>query len=99
MSISISTSDYKKTKSVEIDGVLFNVRPLNSSESVALMALKGDIEKMSDEKDGTDTVLKILTKLEDIFFAVFDKPEKAKKVLGDLGIEAWFEIYNKIMEG
>ena len=97
MSISISTSDYKKTKSVEIDGVLFNVRPMNSSETIALMSIKDEISGL-ENGENVENATKAIKKMEDIFFAVFDKEKEARKVLGDLGIEAWFDIYAKIME-
>lgn len=99
MSISINTSDYKKTKKVEIDGVAFEVRPMNSSETLALMSIRGEMEGLKDgETADADTAVKALEKIENIYFAIFDKPSKAKKVLGSLGVEAWFEIYNQIME-
>ena len=97
MSISISTSDYKKVKQVDIDGTKFEVRPMNSSETLALMSVKDEITGI-ENGENAESALKAMQKIEDIFFGIFDKPEKAKKVLGSLGIEAWFEIYNKIME-
>ena len=97
MSISISTSDYKKVKQVEIDGVKFEVRPMNSSETLALMSVKDEISGI-ENADNSELALKSINKIEEIYFSLFDKPEKAKKVLGGLGMDAWFEIYNKIME-
>lgn len=99
MSISISTSDYKKVKKVEIDGVEFEVRPMNSSESITLMALADDFKGMNDEdKQDPKKVSESIEKIANIFFGIFDKPKKAREILGGVEMDAWFSIYNKIME-
>lgn len=99
MSISISTSDYKKVKKAEIDGTIFEVRPMNSSETLALMSLAEEFNNLSDEdKQDAKKVSQSLDKIASIFFNVFDNPKKAREILGGVEMDAWFSIYNKIME-
>lgn len=95
MSITISTSDYTQARGAVIDGVEFVVRPVNSSESIALTSLASEMQEVGED---TEKLSKLIKKTEDIFFNLFDKPAEAKKILGELSIDAWWEIYAKIME-
>lgn len=95
MSITITTSEYQQTKSAEIDGVAFEVRPMSSAESIAFTALSRDAEKTGLDADKAE---KLLKRLEDLYFGLYDKPEEAKKLFGHLSMDAWFKIYNKIMK-
>lgn len=100
MSITISTSDYTQKKEATIDGVDFEVRPMNSSESLALMnyaRFAGSISSDEKDLDSVQEFVKEYQKIQDMYFGLFDKPEKARKILGDLSFEALMNVYDKIM--
>lgn len=100
MSITISTSDYTQQKEVTIDGVDFKVRPMNSSESISLMNYARFASSISaDEKDidNVQEFVKEYERIQEMYFNLFDKPEKAKKLLSDLSFESLMNIYQKIM--
>lgn len=97
MSINITTSDYTKTIDALIDGVAFKVRPMNSSEAITLYSLSESMKNAEEGSTDFETASKALGQIEKVFFNLFDKPEKAKKIFSGLEIDAWFEIYNKIV--
>lgn len=95
MSITITTSEYTRTKSAVIDGIAFEVRQMSSAETLSLSALLSEIKDgASDPKKAEKT----LNKIEELYFGCYDKPEEAKKVIGNLPFDTWFEIYNKIIK-
>lgn len=102
MSINISTSDYTQSKEVTIDGVDFKVRPMNSSESIALMnyaRFANSIDKDTKDFDSVQEFVNEYKRIQDMYFNLFDKPEKARKILADLSFESLMAIYDKIMKG
>lgn len=102
MSINISTSDYTQSKEVAIDGVDFKVRPMNSSESIALMnyaRFANSIDKDTKDFDSVQEFVNEYKRIQDMYFNLFDKPEKARKILADLSFESLMAIYDKIMKG
>jgi len=94
MSVNISTTEYTKTRKAVIDGVEFEVRPMSSSESLTLTLLGQDFNTDDMTPESTKKALETIDK---IFFSLFDKEKEARKVLGNLSFDAWFDIYNKIM--
>lgn len=94
MGINISTSDYTKTKKAIIDGVEFEVRPMTSSESLTLTSLG---QNFSSDNIDPDSTRKTIETIDKIYFSLFDKEKEARKLLGQLSFDAWFDIYNKIM--
>lgn len=91
MTISINTSVYIKNKYVEIDGVPFTVRPMNTADTLALAALQREsTTKNSDQSE-------VLNKILDLYFNCFDKPDSARELLKNLSIDALMDIYQKIM--
>lgn len=96
MSISISTSDYVKTKPVTIDSVDFNVRQLTASEYVAVMALAEEFK--TAEKDDYSKIAEVIKKTREIYVGIFDNKKKAEKILEKLEIDAIANIYSKVFE-
>lgn len=92
MTISINTSEYIKYKEVIIDGVKLGLRMMNSAETLALMSLQREIK----EKDANQT--EIVERLVEMFFNLYDNPEKARGLLGKLSIDALSDIYKRVME-
>lgn len=91
MTISISTEDYIKYIPVTIDGVNFGIRKLNSAETLEVAAMQ---REMNEGKSDAANVIKQLT---DIFFSLYDHPEKAREVLGKLSVDSLADIYAKVM--
>ena len=91
MTITINTLEYTKVKHVEIDGVNFTVRPMNSAETMAITAMQ------RSSVDTNADAVKMLEGILEIYFGLFDNPEKAKEVLKDLPVDALISIYQKIM--
>lgn len=90
MTISINTSDYIKTYPAIIDGVELTMREATTSEAIAIAELQ---EQAKAGK--TETAPKML----DIVFSMFDKPEKAKEILGNLPLEALYKVLEQIKLG
>ena len=97
MTITINSSDYTKAKKVEIDGQMFELRPMNSSETIAWLNLAADMQDAKDKKD-MKAFEKTLNKFKDMYFGFWDKPEEAKKILGNLSVDDWLDIYQKVMK-
>ena len=96
MSVNITTSEYNNTKTATIDGVEFEVRPMSSSEYLTIINISKDMKNMA--KDDVDTLGDLLKTIEDMYFSLFNDPDQAKKVLGHLSVDAWMDIYNKIVK-
>ena len=96
MSISISTSEYKTTKTAEIDGVEFKVRPMSSAEALAFTQIGEDLKELTAENKNMEAIEKV-NQLGNLFFGLFEPEAKARKILEPLSYDAWFEIYGKIM--
>lgn len=92
MGISINTSDYIKIKTATIDGVQFTVSPLNTAQSLKMARLQEELSK------GGETTTNAVEQLLNLIFDCFDKKDEAKRILGDLPLDAIADIYKKIME-
>lgn len=95
MSISINTSEYTKSKPIEIDGKKLNIRQMSSAETINLSNLGNEMKKSSSKSD-PETSAKLLAEMSDIYFGLYDDKELAKKLLSPLSYEAWWDIYNKV---
>lgn len=91
MTISISTSEYIKYKQVIIDGTEIGLRLPSSAESLAIAALQREYNE-----NGSDQA-EILAKLIDMLFNLYNDPEKARKMLDNLSLDALLDIYQKVM--
>lgn len=92
MTISIATSDYIKYKEVIIDGVKLGLRMMNAAETLNLAALQRELqEKNTNQSD-------IVGSLVDMFFSLYNKPDKARELLGNLPIDALSDIYKRVMK-
>lgn len=92
MTISIATSDYIKYKEVIIDGVKLGLRMMNSAESLEVLSIQRKAQKEGSNDD------RLLRRLLDIFFNLYDDPEKAHKLLDGLPQQAVGDIYKRVME-
>lgn len=92
MSIQINTANYIKLKNVEIDGVEFSVRPLNSAETLRITAMQRDMTLHESKAP------ELLQEMVDIMIGLFDNRQKAREIMGNLPLDAVMDIYQKIME-
>lgn len=90
--ITINTSEVIKYKEAIIDGVELGVRALSSAETLEIMDLQ---EKVKNENSNRSEIMR---RLVDMVFDAFDKPDKAREIMGTLPVDAIFDIYKRIME-
>lgn len=98
MSITINTSDYTKTKAIEIDGHKLNIRPMSSAETISLNNLSAEMRELQVSGKG-DEAFKLLDELSEMYFGLYDDSKLAKKLLQPLPYDAWFDIYGKVFNG
>lgn len=96
MTITINTSDYIKTKDVEINGEKFIFYPMTTSKYLAYL----DIQKRaaSFDKDNTREAVKAAEDALEIVYSLFDKPEKVKKILEKVPLNQIHKIIKALME-
>ena len=93
MSITINTSEYTKTKEIEIDGHKLHIRQMSSAETINLSNLGTEIKK---KKQDSDAAVKMIKEMSEMYFGLYDDKELAEKLLSPLSYDAWWEIYNKV---
>lgn len=89
--VTINTSEFIKYKKAIINGVEFKFRSPTSAESIEILDLQ---EKFKNKSAGVDGVVQMFNWV----MKMCDKPEDAKKVLGELPMQAIVDIYTQIME-
>lgn len=96
MTISINTSDYIKTKTVEIDGERFIFSPMTTSKYLAYLDLQETAQNLKG-KDAAE-VGKAMEKVLDVIYSMFDKPERVKELLDKVPLDRLEEIVKALME-
>lgn len=92
MTININTSEYTTYKKAIIDGIELGVRAMSTAETLEVASLQEQLS--SSGKDKGITISRFL----DILFNLFDKPDKARKILSNLPADAIADVYKRIME-
>jgi hypothetical protein len=98
MTYSINTSKYTAKKAVEINGTLFKVRPTTTDEQFTITELQQEAERLVANKADVKDLKKVYDKTLDIYFSLFDKPEKIREILKEIPADKIVEIHNDIME-
>lgn len=95
MAVSINTSDYIKTKNVEIDGEKFIFQPMTTSKYLAYLEMQGDLKNLTAKKP--EEVGEALEKVLDTLFSLFDKPARVKELLGEVPPDQIEKLVSKLM--
>ena len=91
MSITINTSDFIKAKTVTIDGVELEFRPLTTAQSLAIVGAQKELRDNPKDIDKAETVI-------NTFISAFSPVDQAKEILGELPLEAIASIVDKVSQ-
>lgn len=97
MTYSINTSKYTAKKVVEIDGILFKVRPVTTAEQFELERYKKELDKAVKDED-IDNMEKVYNDVVNCYFSLFDKKNEIQKIFKDVPVDKLAEVYQDIME-
>lgn len=96
MTISINTSDYIKTKDVDINGEKFKFYPMTTSKYLAYLEIQKKMQ--AQEKDDTKGALESAEEALEIIYSLFDKSKRVKEVLEPVPLTEVHKIIAILME-